>query len=110
MEAETEQTFFNDVLGLAHEQASSAPDWEALRDRTELAGDPRYEPGFEIEPLDRGIVPASGVPFTAGIDCQDDRTEVHFKAFGRNRQRWTVDYRIIPYHIATEEARAALNA
>lgn len=107
VEKETEQTFWNDVLGLPFEQASDAPDWEALRDRAELADDQDSE-GPRI--LDKGIVPANGVLLTAGVDCQDDRMELHVKAFGRNRRRWTVDYVVIPHHVSTEEGRAALDA
>jgi len=102
VEAETEQTFFNDVLGLEYEQATDAPDWEGLRDRAENA-----EPGTV---LPRGILPATGFIFTAGVDCQDDRMEVQLIAAGRNRRRWVVDYKVIPYHIGTEEGRKALNA
>lgn len=105
VEAETEQTFWNDVIGLPYEQASDAPDWEMLRDRTEHA-DP--EDGLAV--LGKGVVPAAGILLTGGVDCQDDRMELHVKAFGRNRRRWTVDYVVIPHHISTEEGRAALNA
>lgn len=110
VEAETEQTFWNDVLGLAYEQASDAPDWEALRDRTEKADENASEADGGLKPLPPGVLPAMGVLFTCGVDCQDDRIELHFKAFGRNRRRWTIHYVIIPHHIGTEEGRSALNA
>ena len=110
VEAETEQTFHNDVLGLEYEQANNAPDWEGLRDRTEQADERAAKGEHGIQPLAPGIVPATGVLFTAGVDCQDDRTEVHFKAWGRNRKRWTVDYKVIDSHISSEECRAQLNA
>jgi phage terminase large subunit GpA-like protein len=102
VEAETEQTFWNDVLGLPFEQATKGPDWEALRDRVENA-----EPG---EVLARGIVPGCGVLVTAGVDCQTDRMEVTICAFGSNYRRWVVDHIVIPYHIGDEEGRAALDA
>ncbi len=102
VEAETEQTFFNDVLGLPYEQASKGPDWEALRDRVENA-----EMG---EVLPRGVVPARGVILTAGVDCQQDRMEVHIVAFGANAKRWTVDYIVVPHHISDVDGMAALNA
>lgn len=102
VEAETEQTFFNDVLGLPYEQASGGPDWEALRDRAELA--------HEADILPRAIVPSRGVILAAGADCQDDRIEVQIVAYGRNRKRWVVDYVIIPHHIGDDEGRAALDA
>ena len=102
VEAETEQTFWNDVLGLPYEQASGGPDWEAVRDRAELAP--------EGDVLPRAIVPARGVILAAGVDCQDDRIEIQIVAFGRNRRRWVVDYIVIPHHIGDEDGRAALDA
>ncbi|ETW10587.1 terminase GpA, partial [Roseivivax marinus] len=57
--AAIEQVFWNDVLGLPYEQATDAPDWEQLRDRTENA-----EPG---EVLERGVLPATGFIFAAGV-------------------------------------------
>lgn len=102
VEEETEQTFWNDVLGLPFEQASKGPDWEALRDRVENA-----EPGMF---LPRGVVPASGVLLTAGVDCQVDRIEVSIVAYGRNYRRWVVDHIVIPHEIGEPEGREALDA
>jgi phage terminase large subunit GpA-like protein len=102
VEAETEQTFYNDVLGLPFEQASAGPNWEALRDRVENAA--------EGDVLPVGVVPAKGVILTAGVDCQLDRIEVHIVAFGQNYQRWAIDYRVIPHHIGDDEGRQALDA
>lgn len=100
--SETEQTFFNDVLGLPYEMATDAPDWEGLRDRTENAAS---DVG-----LGRGILPSCGFIFAAGVDFQDDRIEVQLVAYGRNRRRWVIDYKVIPHHISDEPGRAALNA
>ncbi len=102
IKAAVEQVFWNDVLGLPYEQATDAPDWESLRDRTEHA-----EPGMV---LDLGILPATGFIFAAGVDCQEDRMEVQLVAFGANRRRWVIDYKVIPHHISDEAGRAALNA
>lgn len=102
VEEETEQTFWNDVLGLPFEQASKGPDWEALRDRVENA-----EPG---QVLSRGVVPGCGVLLTAGVDCQGDRMEVSVVAFGRNYRRWVVDHIVIPHHVGDEDGRLALDA
>lgn len=104
VEAETEQTFWNDVLGLPYEQASKGPDWTALRDRVENA-DSAY-----VKILPRGILPAAGFVLTAGVDCQLDRIEVQIVAFGKNYRRWAIDYIVIPYHIGDEEGRKALDA
>lgn len=100
-EAETEQTFWNDVLGLPFAQASMAPPWEAIRDRVEKAE--------ETEGYDRGRIPQAGVILTAGVDCQGDRTEVHVKAFGRQARSWTIDYLVIPHHIADDECWQTLD-
>lgn len=102
VEAETEQVFWNDFLGLPYEQASKGPNWEALRNRVENAP--------EGEVLDRGVLPSTGFILTAGVDCQQDRIEVHLKAFGRNYRRWTIDYLVIPHPIGSDEGRAALDA
>lgn len=101
--AETEQTFYNDVLGLPYEMATDAPDWQALRDRTENAA-------VDGGPLGRGILPSTGFILGAGVDCQDDRIEVQIVAFGRNRCRSVIDYKVIPHHISDESGRQALNA
>ncbi len=92
-----EQTFYNDVLGLPYERASEAPPWEAIRDRAREAGH------------DRGRIPAGALIIGVGIDCQGDRTEVHVKGFGRDLQRWTIDYLVIPHHIADEACHQALD-
>lgn len=100
-DAKPEQVFFNDVLGLPYEQASSAPPWEEIRNRVEGA-DP-------ADQLPLGRIPAGAGMLTAGVDCQDDRIEVHVKAFGRDLRCWTIDYRVIPHHISTVEGREALD-
>lgn len=102
VEAETEQTFWNDVLGLPFEQASKGPDWEKLRDRVENA-----EEGLRL-PI--GRLPSCGVLLTAGVDCQADRIEISIVAWGRNYRRWVIEHRVVPHHIGDEEARAALDA
>ena len=102
VEEETEQTFWNDVLGLPYEQASKGPDWEKLRDRVENAEEGTFLP--------RGIVPACGVLLTAGADCQGDRIEVTICAYGRNYRRWVVDHVVIPHFIGDQEGRDGLDA
>lgn len=102
VEAETEQVFWNDILGLPYEQAGRGPDWEKLRDRTENDS--------ETETLPPGILPAEAFILTAGVDCQDDRVEFQLVAFGPNLKRRVIEYRVIPHHIADDEARKALDA
>ncbi|MES2845631.1 MAG: terminase gpA endonuclease subunit [Pseudomonadota bacterium] len=101
VEAETEQTFWNDVLGLPFEQASGGPDWQSLRDRVD---------NDEAECLPRSVLPSTGFILTAGVDCQQDRIEVQIVAFVRNYGRWVIDYVVIPHHIGDEAGRTALDA
>lgn len=101
-DANSEQVFFNDVLGLPYEMATDAPNWEELRDRVEHAA--------PEDQLPKGTVPADGVLLTAGVDCQDTWMELQVVAFGRDRKRTVVDHKIIPYHISDEKGQAALNA
>lgn len=102
VEAQTEQTFWNDVLGLPYAQASKGPDWTALRDRVENAA--------PEDQIPRGVIPARGLILAAGVDFQDDRIEVHVVGFGQGFRRHAIDYIVIPHHISTEEGRAALDA
>lgn len=99
VDAKTEQTFHNDVLGRGYEQATGAPKWSILRDRAE-----------EGEGYERGQIPVPGIIFALGVDCQDDRTEVHFIAFGQHLKSWSVDYRVIPHKIDEKECWDALDS
>lgn len=101
VQSETEQTFWNDVLGLPYSMATGGLDWKTIQARAENP---------ESEALDRGVVPPGGVILTAGVDCQEDRVELHVKAFGANRRSWTVDYVVIPYPITDPECGKALDA
>jgi hypothetical protein len=47
------------------------------------------------EDYDLGIVPAKASLLVAGVDVQDDRLEVEIKAYGRGKESWSVDYRVI---------------
>jgi phage terminase large subunit GpA-like protein len=104
----SEQTFFNDVLGLEFERASEAPPWEEIRNRSNGI-DAEGKVLADASVYDRGRIPAGALLFCAGVDCQGDRTEVHLKGFGASLRRWTVDYLVIPHHIATQEARDELD-
>lgn len=47
----------------------------------------------EVYPI--GVVPAGGLFLTAGADVQADRIEVEIVAWGRNKESWSVDYRVL---------------
>jgi len=74
------QAFTNTILGLPWADAAEAPDADRLYERREL---------YPI-----GKVPEGGLLLTAGVDVQMRRLECEIVAWGRNRQSWSVDYRV----------------
>ena len=79
--AETLKAFMNTVLAELWVERGAAPDWEKLYLRREQ--------------YDFGVVPSGGLLLVAGVDVQDDRLEVELKAYGRGKESWSVDYRVI---------------
>ncbi len=75
------QVFVNTVLGETWVEQGEAPDWRRLYDRRE---------DYRI-----GVVPAGGLFLTAGADVQKDRIEVEVVAWGRGKESWSVDYRVL---------------
>ena len=76
------KTFKNTVLGETWQERGDAPDWQRLYDRR--------------EEWPRGTVPSGGLLLTCGADVQRDRLELSVWAWGRDRQSWLVEHRIIP--------------
>lgn len=85
----------NTALGEIFEERGDAPQWERLYMRREK---------YEI-----GRIPAGGLLLVAGADVQKDRVEVEIVAYGRGRQSWSIDYRIISGGTATGEWRQILD-
>jgi phage terminase large subunit GpA-like protein len=75
------KTFRNTVLGETWQESGEAPDWQRLYDRR------------EEWPV--GTVPAGGLLLTAGVDVQRDRLEASVWAWGRDRQSWLVEHRVL---------------
>jgi phage terminase large subunit GpA-like protein len=75
------QVFVNTVLGETWTQVGEAPDWQRLYERREA---------YRI-----GTVPAGGLFVTAGCDVQQTRLEVEIIAWERDKQSWSVDYRVL---------------
>jgi len=75
------KTFKNTVLGQTWQEPGEAPDWQRLYDRRE-----EWEPG---------TIPQAGLFLTAGVDVQRDRLEASIWAWGRGKQSWLVDHRIL---------------
>jgi len=103
-----EQRFFNSVLGLEFERASDAPSWEGIRNRANGI-DEHGNDVPDVSTYERGRIPPGGLLINVGVDVQGDRVEVHFKAFGEQLRRYTIDYEIIPHFIGTDEAVLALD-
>lgn len=77
----TLKEFTNTVLGETFQEGGDLPEWEKLYMRRE---------DYKI-----GTVPAGGMFLTGGVDVQKDRLEVEIKAWGRNKENWSVDYRVL---------------
>jgi hypothetical protein len=75
------QVFWNTVLGRPWAEIAETPDHERLYERREH---------YQI-----GKVPVGGLLLTAGADVQLKRIEVEIVAWGRRKQSWSVDYRVL---------------
>jgi len=78
---EAMKAFINTSLGEVFEIRGEAPEWERIYNRRE---------DYPI-----GVVPDGGLFLTAGADVQRDRIEVEVVAWGRRRESWSVDYRVL---------------
>ncbi|MBP6708217.1 MAG: phage terminase large subunit family protein [Candidatus Accumulibacter sp.] len=77
----TIKAFKNSELGDAWVEEGEAPDWQRLLERR--------------EDYSLGSVPAGGLLLTAGADVQKDRIEVSIWAFGRGKESWLVEHRVL---------------
>jgi phage terminase large subunit GpA-like protein len=77
------KAFVNTVLGETWQEKGEAPDDERLYLRAAME---RYE---------RGTVPAGGLFLTAGVDVQKTYLQVEIVAWGRGKESWSIDYRVI---------------
>ncbi len=75
------KSFKNTELGETWVEAGEAPEWERLLERRE---------DYAL-----GIVPVGGLLLTAGADVQKDRIEVSVWAFGRGKESWLVEHRVL---------------
>ncbi|MFN3578523.1 MAG: phage terminase large subunit family protein, partial [Tabrizicola sp.] len=88
------KTFKNNELGETWVEEGEAPDWQRLLERRE---------DYPI-----GTVPAGGLLLTAGADVQKDRIEVSVWAFGRGKECWLVEHRVLMGDTAREAVWKAL--
>jgi phage terminase large subunit GpA-like protein len=75
------KTFKNTELGETWLEEGEAPDWQRLLERRE---------DYRI-----GTVPLGGLLLVAGADVQKDRIEVSIWAFGRGKESWLVEHRVL---------------
>jgi len=82
------KTFKNTELGETWAEEGEAPDWQRLLERR------------EDYPL--GSVPRGGLLLVGGADVQKDRIEASVWAFGRGKECWLVEHRILMGETARE--------
>jgi phage terminase large subunit GpA-like protein len=75
------KTFKNTELGETWVEEGEAPDWQRLIERRE---------DYPI-----GRVPAGGLLLVGGADVQKDRIEASIWAFGRGKEAWLVEHRVL---------------
>ena len=88
--------FVNTVLGETWKDGAEAPRWQDVYAR-------------RSEHMTGTVCHAALILF-AGVDVQKDRIEVGVWAFGRNRERWLVEHRVLPGDSNRAEVWADLEA
>ena len=88
------KTFKNTELGETWVEEGEAPDWQRLLERREE---------YRI-----GTIPVGGLLLTGGADVQKDRIEVSIWAFGRGKESWLVEHRVLMGDTARDEVWKAL--
>lgn len=88
------KTFKNTELGETWVEEGEAPDWQRLLERRE---------DYAI-----GTIPAGGLLLTAGADVQKDRIEVSVWAFGRGKECWLIEHRVLMGDTARDAVWKAL--
>ena len=78
---EAMKTFINTALGETWVETGEAPDWQRIYDRR--------------EDYREGTVPKGGLLLTAGVDIQKDRIEASIWAWGKDKESWLVEHRVI---------------
>lgn len=90
------KAFKNSELGETWVEEGEAPDWQRLLERRE---------DYRI-----GSVPMGGLLLAAGADVQKDRIEVSIWAFGRGKEAWLVEHRVLMGDTARDEVWRQLGA
>jgi phage terminase large subunit GpA-like protein len=85
---EMRKTFVNTQLAETWIEKGEVPEFKRLYERREL---------WKLNTLQPGVV-----FLTCGVDVQKDRLELEVVGWGRDKQSWSVDYRIIMGDTATD--------
>jgi len=88
------KSFKNTELGETWVEEGEAPDWQRLLERRE---------DYRI-----GTIPVGGLLLAAGADVQKDRIEVSVWAFGRGKESWLVEHRVLMGDTARDEVWKSL--
>ena len=78
---EKERVFYNTVLGETYRIRGESIDVKNIMKRRET-----YQ---------RNKIPKPDVILTCGVDVQQDRIELEIVAWGRNKESWSIDYRVL---------------
>jgi phage terminase large subunit GpA-like protein len=89
------KTFVNTQLAETWKEQGDVPEFKRLYERREL---------WTSNSLQKGTV-----FLTCGVDVQKDRFELEVVGWGRDKQSWSVDYRVIMCDTAKEESYAELD-
>ncbi|UMY16648.1 phage terminase large subunit family protein [Methylobacterium organophilum] len=90
------RTFFNTQLARTWKEGADAPEWQDVYARR--------------DDYLSGTVSHGALILFAGADVQKDRIEVSVWGFGRNRERWHIEHRVLPGDTTRPEVWAELEA
>jgi phage terminase large subunit GpA-like protein len=97
-DGENRQEFINTSLAENWEQKGEAPANELLYLRAQM------------EPYQRGNVPAGGLFLTCGVDVQKTFLQYEVVAWGRGKESWSIDYGVLDGNPLQPEVWKKLNA
>lgn len=83
------KTFYNTQLAQTYKTQGESPDYMRLYERRENYG--------------TNNVPSRVGFLSCGVDVQGNRLELEIVGWGRNKESWSIDYRVIPGHTGSPE-------
>lgn len=89
------KAFVNTQLAETWEEKGEAPEWRRLYERRET---------YKMNKIPDGVV-----FLTAAADVQKDRIECEIVGWGRNRESWSIDYRVFSGDTSTPEPYKGLD-